>query len=238
VAGIIGVNLANWVIGAGGGEIGVLVVIMILTEILGALITSKAAGLVVFPIGAAAGAKLHIPHNRILIALMLGASDYTTPQGHQINLMIQSPGAYQFIDYQKLGIPFEIFLNIFQVICLYFIDYPYVTIPIAFVFLVFCICFDHTYVQARPIFSLSIFHPLALLGAFRDFFLGLIPSVPVSLQKHEKVAPRSRTFVERILAKLNPFRCCRNKAPKVPLAEAAEPDDDGPDEGLAKVIGV
>jgi di/tricarboxylate transporter len=86
VAGIIGINIANAVIAAGLGQIGILAVIMVLTEVLGALITSKAAGLVMFPIAAAAAATLHIPHNKILIALMLGASDYTTPQGHQTNV--------------------------------------------------------------------------------------------------------------------------------------------------------
>jgi len=182
-----------------------LVVVMILTEILAALITSKAAGLVMFPIAAAAGAKLGIPHSKILIALMMGASDYTTPQGHQINLMIMSPGAYRFTDYQKLGIPLEICLNVFQVVCLYFIDYTYVTIPVAFVFLVCCIAFDHVFVEGRPFFSLSLFHPVQVARAVRGFVAGLVPVVPISLRRHDR-ATHSRNVVERLFARWSPFR--------------------------------
>jgi hypothetical protein len=88
--------------------------------------------------------------------------------------MIQSPGAYHFVDYQKLGIPFEICLNVFQVLCLYFIDVPEITIPLAFVFLVFCIVIDHVFVERNSVRSLTLFHPRNMLSMLRAFGQGLL----------------------------------------------------------------
>ena len=73
--------------------------------------------------------------------------------------MIQGPGQYFFKDYVRLGVPFEIFLNIFQVLALAFSDVWGASVAVAFLFLVLCICVDHVFVEHRPFFSLTIFHP-------------------------------------------------------------------------------
>jgi len=185
VAGVIGLHLTNGLISIGAGQIGVLAVLMIFTEILAAFITSKAAALVVFPIAAAASSAVGIPHKQVLIAIMLGASDYTTPQGHQINLMIMSPGAYKFTDYQKLGIPLEIGLNIAQVVCLAYIDYPYVTIPCALLFLMGCVVVDHVVVERRPVSSLSVFHPLLIAQSCGAFVRSVLPVPAPAAAMHD-----------------------------------------------------
>jgi di/tricarboxylate transporter len=115
---VIGTGITDWAVSTGTGQLGVLLIIMIMTEIICALITAKAGALLMFPIAAAAAAKLSIPPENMLIALMMGSSDYTTPQGHQTNLMVMGPGAYRFTDYQKLGIPLEVFLNAWQILSL------------------------------------------------------------------------------------------------------------------------
>ena len=175
VAAVIGNAITQGVIKAGWGEIGVLAIIMVLTEIIAALITAKAGAAVMFPIAFFAAGAAHINPDKVLIALMLGASDYTTPQGHQVNLFVQGPGGYRFVDYQILGIPFEVFLNIFQIVFIAYMDYPYVTIPIAFLFLFACICIDHVVVERKPVLSLTIFRPWAWWGIFSNFVMLFYP---------------------------------------------------------------
>ncbi|KAH9258552.1 hypothetical protein BASA81_003054 [Batrachochytrium salamandrivorans] len=150
VATVIGNAITDLAISTGTGELGVLFVVMIFTEILCALITAKAGALLMFPIAANAAWRLNIEPVTMAIALMLGSSDYTTPQGHQTNLMVLSPGAYKFVDYQKLGIPFEVFLNILQLICLAFVDYWYLTTVGALMLLLLCVVIDHRFVSGLP----------------------------------------------------------------------------------------
>jgi len=74
---------------------------------------------------------------------MMGSSDYTTPQGHQTNLMVYGPGAYKFVDYQKLGIPLEVWLNILQLVCLNFRNTWWFTTLGAIAILIAAVCVDH-----------------------------------------------------------------------------------------------
>ncbi|KAH9252194.1 hypothetical protein BASA81_009786 [Batrachochytrium salamandrivorans] len=151
VANVIGYAITELAISTNTGEIGVLAVVMIFTEILCALITAKAGALLMFPIAADAAYRLGINPATMAIALMLGSSDYTTPQGHQTNLMVLSPGAYKFVDYQKLGIPLEIYLNVVQLLCLAYIGYWYVCTVIAVCVLALCVFIDHRVVSGLPI---------------------------------------------------------------------------------------
>jgi hypothetical protein len=130
--------------------------------------------------------------------------------------MIQSPGAYHFVDYQKLGIPFEICLNVFQVLCLYYIDYPYVTIPIALLFLMFCIVVDHVVVEKRRVSSLTVFHPIVLMHVVKDFALGLVPQLP----------PRKTEPVEG-QAPQGSFAWLKSKANMKSKQEFSDPADNG-----------
>ena len=64
--------------------------------------------------------------------------------------MVYAPGAYVFTDYQKLGIPFEIFLNVIQLVCLAYSNQWYITTPLAVVFFVCCIIVDHSLIERLP----------------------------------------------------------------------------------------
>jgi di/tricarboxylate transporter len=154
---VIGTAITDFAVRNNFGELGVLAVIMIFTEILCALITAKAGAVLMFPIAASAAARLKIDPTRMLIALMLGSSDYTTPQGHQTNLMVLGPGAYKFTDYQKLGIPLEIFLNIWQLICLNWINDWGITTGFSIMFFFACIVFDHVVKERQSIGTLFSF---------------------------------------------------------------------------------
>jgi len=154
VANVIGRSLTELAISTGTGQIGVLAVVMVFTEILCALITAKAGALLMFPIAADAAYRLDINPITMIIALMLGSSDFSTPQGHQTNLMVYGPGGYVFKDYQKLGIPLEIGLNVVQLLCLAYYDSWYYTTLIAIVFFFICIAIDHLCISRLPLRTL------------------------------------------------------------------------------------
>jgi di/tricarboxylate transporter len=61
-----------------------------------------------------------------IYCLMISASaDFMTPFGYQVNLMIQKPGSYTFVDYIKLGLPVTLIgLFICPLIAMYV--WPYV----------------------------------------------------------------------------------------------------------------
>jgi len=60
-----------------------------------AFVTNNAAAALMFPIAidAAEGAGINV--KIMSYAVMLGASDYTTPFGYQTNLMVYGPGGYK-----------------------------------------------------------------------------------------------------------------------------------------------
>lgn len=60
-----------------------------------AFVTNNAAAALIFPIAieAAEGAGINV--KIMSYAVMLGASDYTTPFGYQTNLMVYGPGGYK-----------------------------------------------------------------------------------------------------------------------------------------------
>lgn len=65
------------------GELGVLTTVLAATAVLSSLVANNAAALLMFPIAAQAAATLGVNSNRMLFALMFGASDYATPFGYQ-----------------------------------------------------------------------------------------------------------------------------------------------------------
>jgi hypothetical protein len=107
-----------------------------------------------FPIAMVAASVAHADVNRVIYALMLGASDYTTPQGHQTNLMIYGPGAYHFYDYLLLGIPLETFLNVVQLLSLAYYKTWWATTLIALLFLILCIIADQVLVNRRSLWEI------------------------------------------------------------------------------------
>jgi Citrate transporter len=65
------------------------------TALISAFVTNNAAATLMFPIamGAAQGAGVDL--KLMCYAVMLGASDFTTPFGYQTNLMVYGPGGYK-----------------------------------------------------------------------------------------------------------------------------------------------
>ena len=91
------------------GIVGVMSGIFILTNLLGAIVTNKAAVALVFPIALTLAINLNLdPKPFILLVAFAGAASFITPIGYQTNLMIHGPGRYTFKDFFKIGFPLTI----------------------------------------------------------------------------------------------------------------------------------
>jgi len=91
------------------GIVGVMTGIFILTNLLGSIVTNKAAVALVFPIALTLAINLNLdPKPFILLVAFAGAASFITPIGYQTNLMIYGPGRYSFKDFFKIGFPLTI----------------------------------------------------------------------------------------------------------------------------------
>lgn len=104
------------------GNIGVLSGIYLITSILAAFITNKAAVAIVFPISLTAADNLQLnPVPFVLIVAYAAAANFMTPIGYQTNLMVYGPGGYKFKHFLKIGTPLTIIYMIVTVSVLNFI---------------------------------------------------------------------------------------------------------------------
>ena len=86
-------------------------VVFILTAVLAAVITAKAAAVLVLPIALATSADLGVSFMPFAIAVTIAAAtSLATPIGYPTNLMVFGPGGYRFSDYVRLGLPLTIFI--------------------------------------------------------------------------------------------------------------------------------
>lgn len=83
--------------------------IFLITNILSAFMTSKAAVAIILPVALAVAHDLQLPVEPfILVVAFGGAANFITPIGYQTNLMVYTPGGYSFGDYFRLGTPLTI----------------------------------------------------------------------------------------------------------------------------------
>jgi di/tricarboxylate transporter len=88
------------------GQVGLLFGIYLITTLLAAYITNKAAVGIIFPIALTMAANLDLnPMPFILTTAYASAANFMTPIGYQTNLMVYGPGAYSFKDFFKIGTP-------------------------------------------------------------------------------------------------------------------------------------
>lgn len=91
------------------GHVALLAGIYLVTAILAAYITNKAAVALVFPISLTLAANLDLnPMPFILVVAFAAAANFITPHGYQTNLMVYGPGRYTFKDFFIIGFPLTI----------------------------------------------------------------------------------------------------------------------------------
>lgn len=77
-----------------------------LTAVLAALITAKAAAVLMLPLAFAAATDLSVSFMPLAVIVMLAAAtSVATPIGYPTNLMVYGPGGYRFTDYLRAGVP-------------------------------------------------------------------------------------------------------------------------------------
>jgi di/tricarboxylate transporter len=80
--------------------------LVVLTFVLGQLISNMATALIVLPIAVSAAAEIDVSPQPILMAVAVAsAAAFLTPVATPANLMVMGPGGYRFGDYWKLGLP-------------------------------------------------------------------------------------------------------------------------------------
>ncbi|KAJ3199468.1 hypothetical protein HDU67_002794 [Dinochytrium kinnereticum] len=95
------------------GQVGLMTALYFVTVVLNAILTNNAAVAVLFPIVDAACKSKNYEFTPFLIVLMLaGSADFSTPIGYQCNLMVYAPGGYKFRDYLAFGIPLQLITGV------------------------------------------------------------------------------------------------------------------------------
>jgi di/tricarboxylate transporter len=88
------------------GPYALLVGLVLLTFVLGQLISNMATALIVIPIAVSAASELDVSAKPVLMAVCVAsAASFLTPVATPANLMVMAPGGYRFGDYWKLGLP-------------------------------------------------------------------------------------------------------------------------------------
>jgi di/tricarboxylate transporter len=88
------------------GKYGLLAGIYLITAIMAAFITNKAAVAIVFPISLSLAMQLGLnPTPFVLVVSFAAAANFMTPIGYQTNLMVYGPGNYKFKDFLRVGTP-------------------------------------------------------------------------------------------------------------------------------------
>ena len=80
--------------------------IVLVTFVMGQLISNMATALIVIPIAISAAGEMDVSAKPVLMAVTVAAAaSFLTPVATPANLMVMGPGGYRFGDYWKLGLP-------------------------------------------------------------------------------------------------------------------------------------
>lgn len=99
------------------GPHAVLAALYLLALLLGELMSSSAAAVLLTPIGISTAQLMHTDATPFLIAITFSAStSFLTPVGYQTNTMVYSAGGYRYSDFIKIGLPLNLIFWILGVI--------------------------------------------------------------------------------------------------------------------------
>jgi di/tricarboxylate transporter len=80
--------------------------LVLLTALLGQLISNTATALIMIPIAISAASELDVSAKPVLMAVAVAAAaSFLTPVATPANMIVMGPGGYRFSDYWKLGLP-------------------------------------------------------------------------------------------------------------------------------------
>jgi len=91
--------------------------LVLLTFVLGQLISNMATALIVLPVAVSAADELDVSATPVLMAVAVAsAASFLTPVATPTNLMVMGPGGYRFGDYWKLGLPMLVLFGLVAVL--------------------------------------------------------------------------------------------------------------------------
>jgi di/tricarboxylate transporter len=97
----------------GSNPSAMLIAVLIVTMLLGNLVTAKAGAVLMLPIVIAIASELGVSQMPFIIAVMFAsATSLATPISYPTNLMVYGAGGYRFKDYLLLGVPLSILIII------------------------------------------------------------------------------------------------------------------------------
>lgn len=101
------------------GPIALLAGIFVATMVLVQSMNGAAASAIVGPVAIQIAAQVGIDPRSLVMGVAIATSmAFITPLGHPVNIMVMSPGGYNFRDFMKLGIPLTVVLFIAAMILL------------------------------------------------------------------------------------------------------------------------
>jgi di/tricarboxylate transporter len=101
------------------GKVGVLLGIYLITALLAAYITTKAAVAIVFPVALSVAQQLDVTAIPFVLAVAYAAAcTFITPHGYVTNLMVYGPGGYSFRDFMRIGLPLTLLYMVVAVFIL------------------------------------------------------------------------------------------------------------------------
>ena len=110
------------------GVLGILAALFLVTNLLSAFLTSKAAVSLVIPVAISLVQGLSATHPEltvtpfILVVAFGGAANFLTPIGYQTNLMVYGPGGYKFKDFLRIGAPLTL---LYLVVCVFILGWQF-----------------------------------------------------------------------------------------------------------------
>ncbi len=96
-----------------------LVLVYVMTMVLAAMVTSKAAAILVLPVALmiCSGEHLDVSLMPYVMAILIAsATTLATPIGYPTNLMVYGPGGYRFSDYLRIGLPMSLAIAVLALI--------------------------------------------------------------------------------------------------------------------------
>ncbi|KAI8811597.1 hypothetical protein BJ742DRAFT_851023 [Cladochytrium replicatum] len=112
---------------ANTGEAGLLIVVYVLTVILNAIVSNNASVALSYPIiDAALKLRKYSLWPFLLVLMMAGSADFSTPIGYQTNMMVLAPGGYRFYDYVLFGLPLQFISGVFTILATVTREYWYI----------------------------------------------------------------------------------------------------------------
>ncbi|MEP6901678.1 MAG: SLC13 family permease [Actinomycetota bacterium] len=113
--------MADGVVGllGGFGAIGLLAGLFIVTVLMVQAVNGAVVAAVIAPVAVNVAQQTHLNPRSLVMGVALAASmAFITPLGHPVNVLVMSPGGYNFRDFVKIGLPLTIILFIVAMIFL------------------------------------------------------------------------------------------------------------------------